>query len=309
VKAIAAFVMRGRLQAAAVAAALALLGLAVTPLALVCLVGSGAAVGLMTLRVGVKDGLLVSLIAALAMAIVGAVTLGEPVRLGLVGVGIWLPVVGLAAALRHWRSLPLAVELAVLAGFGLVLVQYLPGEDPALFWAEVMRQLLGQVAGEGSLEQAQLDEVITALAPWMVGGLGAVWALQLALTLFLARSWQAVLYNPGGFREEFRALRLGRWLGVLVPLLLIGGVLTERPGLPAQLSLVGMAAFLLQGVALVHGAVAALGVAKGWLIGFYILLFIALPHSFTAVSAAGFADSWLDFRKRMASRRGGDDRD
>jgi hypothetical protein len=68
-----------------------------------------------------------------------------------------------------------------------------------------------------------------------------------------------------------------------------------------------MAAFLLQGVALVHGAVAALGAAKGWLIGFYILLFIALPHSFTVVSAAGFADSWLDFRKRMAGRRGSGD--
>jgi len=307
VKAIAAFVMRGRIQAAAVATTLALLGLAIAPLALVFLVGSGAVVGLVTLRAGWRDGALVALMGAAVMALVGSLSFGEGMRLGLVGVGIWLPAIVLAATLRHWRSLAFTTELAVMAGFGLVLVQYLPGGDPALFWAEVMRQLLGQIGGDGAIDQAQTEAVIAALAPWMVGGLGAVWTIQLALTVFAARAWQAQLYNPGGFRDEFRALRLGRWLAYLVPVLLIAGVASGGPGLASQLSLVGMAGFFLQGVALVHGLAAALAAAKGWIIGFYVVLFIALPHSFTVVSAAGFADAWLDLRKRAAGRGGGTD--
>ncbi len=299
--------MRGRVQAAALATSLALLGLVVTPLALICLVGSGAAVALVTLRSGPRDGALVSGLGVAVLALVGAASFGEPLRLALVGLGIWLPALGLAAALRTWRSLALTVELAVLAGFGLVLVQYLPEGDPALFWAQVMRELLGQMTGEGGIDQAQLNDLIDALAPWMVGGLGAVWTVQLALTMFAARAWQAQLYNPGGFRQEFYALRLGRWLGILVPVLLLGGLFGGEPGptLPAQLSLVGMAGFFVQGLAVVHGAVAAIGAAKAWLVGFYVLLFMILPHSFTVVSTVGFADSWLDFRQRIAKRRGG----
>ena len=136
------------------------------------------------------------------------------------------------------------------------------------------------------------------LAPWMAGGLGAAWFVQLVLSMFLARSWQSVLYHPGGFSQEFYELRLGRWLLLLVPVLLLSGMLGDKPGFLAQLALVGMAAFFIQGVALVHGLVSNYKAGQIWLIGFYLLLIIGMPASFTAVSAAGYADGWLNIRAK-----------
>lgn len=209
----------------------------------------------------------------------------------------------LGQGLRVWRSLPLAVEAAVLAGFGLVLLQHLVMGDPTVFWAEQLRLFLDQMPQSQGLDEEQVEQMVLLIAPWMVGGLAAVWTLQLAVSMFVARAWQAQLFNPGGFSYEFRRLRLGRWLLYLTPILLVGGMLSEDPGIVAQLSLVGMTGFFLQGVALVHGLVAALQAGLGWLVGFYVLLLIALPHSFTVVSAAGFADGWLDFRAKV--RRAG----
>jgi len=55
-------------------------------------------------------------------------------------------------------------------------------------------------------------------------------------------------------------------------------------------------------VALVHGLVGRLGVATGWLIGFYSLLVVAFPHGVTLVTIAGYLDGWLDFRAKVRSR-------
>jgi hypothetical protein len=299
-KALAAFVMRGRMPAAAVATTLAMLALLVTPLA----IASTAVICLVALRQGVRDGALVSLIALFALGAFGAVLFGQPLALIGVGLGLWLPALALGATLRTWQSLGFTVGVIVLAGFGLVLAQYLFVAHPVAFWGDMMREFLSQVTDPATLGKDESEAVIAALAPWMVGGLAAAWTLQLALSLFLARAWQAQLYNPGGFKAEFHALRLGRWLLYLVPVLLIASLLIEGPGLPAQLSLVGMTGFFLQGVSLVHALTATLKAGAGWLIGFYMMLFFTLPHSFTVISAAGFADGWLDFRARLRARAG-----
>ena len=298
-KAVAAFLMRGRTQAAMVAVTLAALGLIFPPLA----IGSSAVIGLVTLRNGPREAALVIAIALFAMGAFGALLLGKPFGLLAIGLGLWLPLLVLAYVLKTWRSLPMAVEAAVVGGFALVLVQYLGAEDPAAVWSTFLRELFGQMAGNGMATTAELEGFIDAIAPWMVGGIAATWALQIAAALFLARYWQALLYNPGGFREEFHALRLGRWLLILVVVLLLVSVFGGGPGIPGQLAMVGMAGFFLQGLALAHGLTAQLATGVGWLVGFYVILFIGLPHSFTAVSAAGYADGWFNFRARARKRK------
>ena len=68
------------------------------------------------------------------------------------------------------------------------------------------------------------------------------------------------------------------------------------------------AAFFLQGLALAHGQLAAFNAGPGWLIGIYALLLVAPPYAFMALTTAGYADAWMDFRARMAKRTGGQDR-
>ena len=297
-KALAAFVMRGRMSAAIVAATTAVLALLVTPLAIV----SAATVGLVTMRQGAREAALVGGIGLVALAVLGLLLFGQAGPLVSVGIGLWVPLILLGMALRLWRSLALTVEIAVAGGFGLVLVQYLLFDDPAVFWASLIREFFGQMLESGAVADAQVEAFIAAVAPWMVAGIAAAWVLQLTAAVFLARAWQATLYNPGGFRAEFRELRLGRWLAVLVPVLLLTGMWSGKAGLAAQLSLIGMAGFLIQGLALVHALTARLKGGFAWLVGFYLLLFVGFPYSFTAVSATGFADSWLDFRARIRPR-------
>ncbi len=158
---------------------------------------------------------------------------------------------------------------------------------------------------QGSTEiDAMLDELVRqgydteALTALLVGGVtGLVVLLASVACLALARSWQAGLYNPGGFRQEFHALRLsGRELAVLVGLAVAGGLL----GLPALVTLAWVP-LLVCGVALVHGFIGAKGMNGLWLVAFYVLLITTWPMILIVLLVA-FLDVFADFRGRLASR-------
>jgi hypothetical protein len=297
-KALAALVMRGRTPAIAVATVLAALSWIFPPLGLL----SAAAVALVTLRQGAREGVVTMAGGLLALAGLGWLIFGQPAILPLVGLVMWLPVWALGLVLRSTRSLALALQIGLLVAAGLVLGQYLLG-DPVAFWSQLLGELLARQADPAVMGEAERQQLVDAMAPWMVGGVAASWFLQQAIVLFLARYWQAALYNPGGFRSEFHALRLGRGVLLAMPLLLVAAwAQGEKASFSAQLVLVLEAALLLQGVALVHGLVGRLRAGIGWLIGFFSLLVVAFPYTVTLVTLAGYVDGWLDFRAKVRSR-------
>ena len=192
-RALAEFIMRGRWQALAVA-----------------VVGAGsllfgwlsaAAIALVTLRKGVIDGswlvlwaLLPALLAAWMSGDIGSVVL-------LAGTFV------LAVTLRVTVSLGLAilasVGLGLIGGAGLLLISGEFLDQLVLVFAELIGELEANMTGEG--------EAITLQRPTPVqvaGILAAGNAVTAVLSLLLARYWQALLYNPGGFRVEFHRLRL-----------------------------------------------------------------------------------------------------
>lgn len=136
------------------------------------------------------------------------------------------------------------------------------------------------------------------LARLLIGGVTGLVVLMASVgCLALARSWQAGLYNPGGFREEFHALRLsGRELALLAGLGVVGTLL----GVPALAMLVWVP-LLVAGVALVHGFIGAKGMNGLWLIAFYLLLITTWPMILIVLLVA-FLDVFADFRGRLASR-------
>jgi hypothetical protein len=299
-KALASLVMRGRTPAIAVATVLAMLSLIILPLGLL----SAAVVALVALRHGGKESAVVTAGGLLALAGLGGLIFGQPATLLLLGLLMWLPVVGLGLLFRASRSMALTLEVALLAAAGLVIGQYLIG-DPTAYWSELLDEFLGQMADPSVMGDADRQQLVETMAPWMIGGVAAAWFLQQALVLFLARYWQAALYNPGGFRTEFHGLRLRRWVFIALPVLLLASLLQGQGASPlAQFVLVLEAGLLLQGVALVHGLVGRLNANTGWLIGFYSLLVVGMPHSVTLVTIAGFLDGWLDFRAKVRSRSG-----
>jgi hypothetical protein len=142
-------------------------------------------------------------------------------------------------------------------------------------------------------EQGVATERLAAL---LIGGVtGLIVMLASVACLALARSWQAGLYNPGGFRAEFHALRLsGKELILLVVLVVLGVVFA----LPA-LTMLAWVPLLVGGVALIHGLIGLKGMNGLWLVAFYVLLLTTWPM-ILIVLLLGFIDTFADFRGRLA---------
>lgn len=134
------------------------------------------------------------------------------------------------------------------------------------------------------------------MAALLIGGVtGLIVTLASVACLALARSWQAGLYNPGGFRSEFHALRLGsRELLVLLAIAVAGGLLTW----PA-LAIMSWVPLLVSGVALIHGLIGLKGMNGLWLVAFYVLLLTTWPM-ILIVLLLGLIDTFADFRGRLA---------
>ncbi|GAB2713073.1 hypothetical protein [Halomonas garicola] len=134
------------------------------------------------------------------------------------------------------------------------------------------------------------------LADLVINGVTGLVVILLAIAcLALARSWQAGLYNPGGFRQEFHALRLTpRELALLVGLGAIS-MLFDIAGF----ALIGWVPLLIAGVALVHGIIGLKEMNGLWLGAFYLLLITTWPM-ILIVLLSGLIDSFANVRARLA---------
>ena len=208
---LASFIMRGRSQAALVAAVFAILSL------LFPLTGmlSSATLALATLRQGPVEGLLVGLFAGLASGLFAFAALGSPLPALGFALALWLPVWALAVMLRNSGSPALTVTTAGLMGLAILIGLKVGVADPAAYWAELLEPVRKGLIEGGILTDAESQALILEVARWMTGAFAATFYFQALLALFLGRWWQSLLYNPGGFGAEFRDLRLGKGLGVL----------------------------------------------------------------------------------------------
>lgn len=292
---LAEFVMRGRMQAILVTAVTALMSMLLLPLAYL----SGAAVGLVTLRVGPQQGLVVIAGAILALAVLGVVMFGNPLPSVGFALVLWIPVWVLAVNLRRSANLARSVKLAGLFGVMLVAGIYLATDNPVTWWKEALLQILSP-ALEGAAKE-RIDEMSAAVAlvaRLMTGLMGGLMGLTVLGCLFIARWWQAMLYNPGGFRSEFHQLRLGR--NFTLATLAIAAVLlvssSDSMPIATDLLLVMVMLYMMQGLAVSHGLVAKAGANAGWLVALYLLLVFAMPQTALTLAVVGFADNWFDFR-------------
>lgn len=292
------FIMKGRLQAILVAATAAMLGLILPPMILI----SSAAIGLVTLRQGPKEGLLILMGTTLGVAGLAWAALGAPVSaLAFIPVA-WLPLWIVASVLWVTVSLPLAFQAATLYGAIVVGLFYTMLPDPAEWWREVLGQLIP------ALKNTQLDasgtaaaSLVDSLAPVMTGVTGSSLVMTTMLALLLARWWQSSLFNPGGFASEFYQFKLGRTNTLAAIIIFVLAVLPGY-GLFNDLSVLMFVPFMFQGLALVHFVVDKKGVHWAWLFVMYILLLFLLPQLVTLLALIGLFDNWVDFRRRLEAK-------
>ena len=286
--------MRSPITAAVIASLLALLGL-VLPLALL---PSGAAIGLYTLRRGAAAGMQV-LALALVLAFAAAQLLGFGKELALVGCGIGVPTWLLAIALR--RTSNQGIALTVAGGFAAIFVfgTYQVLSDPGPWWTarlEAIRTALPEQGRGTLLEMFDLAE----LGEQMTSEVANYILLMLFAVLLLARWWQSLLYNAGGFRKEFHALALPRRMSYVVIVLLAAaliGTASEASSPVTDLLHVAMMMFAVHGLAVIHFFAAARSFGSLWLAPIYLLFLFAPP----LLAILGIADGLLDLRRLRPS--------
>ncbi|ANB02514.1 DUF2232 domain-containing protein [Ectothiorhodospira sp. BSL-9] len=293
-KPLASFIMQGRLRAATATAGFGVAGLLLPPLALV----SSSAVSLVTLRLGAAQGVAVAALAALVLALIAWVAGLHPAVGMITALVQWLPALVLAEVLR--RTFSWAITLAVGIGIGCGVILLLHATVPNLpqMWLAVLEQAVGPLFEQSGVTGSEREQAFLQAASLMTGMLAAVSLLALSAALILARYWQAVLYNPGGFREEFHALSLGRVPAMMLVGLLLVAWLADSY-LLFELSLVFLMAFFLHGLAVIHGTNARMNLSRIWLVFTYVLLALALPQMVILLATLGVMDSFLNLRGRL----------
>lgn len=305
-RALATYILKGRVYAVMVITAAAVLSQLFPPLSLI----SGAAVALLVLRNGLRDGVFASLLSGVALIVAGLFSslTAEQVAMFLVAMAgaVWLPSALAAAAHRSLRSF--SGSLLVAAMFGLVAIVLVHVlivdvkawwvEQLSLIWAPVIEQL------SATMSEAVLQEQLENWAERMTGIMAVGLVFSTMCSLFLARWWQATMFNPGGFRVEFLALDLGKRAAFVAMLCIFAGTFGSSVlGLFGEsLMLLVTGVFSLQGIALMHSMVDRLKAGRGWLTAVYVLTFILPMQMMGLLSVAGLMDSWMGIRARFAAR-------
>lgn len=229
------------------------------------------------------------LVVAVLMALVGL-----PISLTLLAFVCWIPAAISAEVLRSTTSLAAAVGIIALLALSAVLALLALQSPMEAFWQAALDQFkslfntLLESGGESlSAPMAELkDELLLAL---LQSGAGISLLIFCTAGLFLARSGQAKLFNPGGFQKEFHSLYFGKQVGIFcVGLIGVGFLVGGALGI--TLTIVALYPLLLQGLAIIHALVKQRSLGVGWLVALYFLL-VYLQPLMILISVFGFIDN------------------
>jgi len=291
--------MKGRMQAIAVASSFAFLSLVLPPVSII----SSAAIALVTLRRGGNEGLYVLFASYVLVAVIGLIFFGSFQFALLYGPLVWL----IAMVLREVKQLSIAVEITVLFGVVGIVVFFLFVSDPAAMWNSLLTEMTQPVLenNEVDLPVEKIRQNIQFFSHFMTGGVAAGSVYGLLFGLFLARWWQSVLYNPGGFREEYLSLKVRPQLAlasifIAVMAWLMTGVVSE---ICWNITILFVVLYTIVGTAVLHTAFSTMKTSF-FMVPFLYLTLVLVPHMTILVVIVGIIDTWLDLRSKILNKTG-----
>ncbi len=299
-KALAGWVLARRTNALVSTSGFTILGMVFPPLILI----GFASLALVALRRGMKEGIAIAVGSSLFLAILTLID-NRGMWLDLVVLPLlWFLTVGIAEVYRRFAATALMVNVAGLVGVVIVAGTYLVLGDPAAHWVTLLDQYVRPVLLQAKVvkNEADLDPLIKVMSQVLTGGMAAFASVLIIVSTLIARWWQAMLFNPGGFREEFYQLRLGR-VPAWVMLLLIAASLVGEFSLTTDLATVVWILFFFHGMAVIHSLISQVGMSAGWLVSIYMLLVLMPYYASPVISGLGFMDTWFDFRGRLQRKR------
>lgn len=301
-KALAGFIVRGRYQAILSASLCGMLAFVLPPFSTLTNYLGAAVVSLVTLRIGVSQGLLVMVAATVVTMLFYQLMGVPPATIAVTVLMLWVPCWLISLVLRRTVNLAGAMLAAAVLGLLALALIYVVAGDPAPWWYEHLLLIRSTLEEAGLFPQGvSVDVLLQDLSRLMTGVVVASLALGAVCGLLVGRWWQALLVNPGGLHSEFCSLRFPQSTGLMVLGLMIVSRFIQGPAsdMAAQGVLVMLVPYLFAGLATLHGLVAQQGRGKGWLITVYALLGV-IPQTALLLSGLGLVDTWVDFRRRFA---------
>jgi len=281
-KALAQYVMRGRLQAIVIA----LIGSWVPFISL-------GVLGLVTLRRGWQEGLLVTMWASLPAFI--ALWMGQVATpMALASIAVYFVGYAASCTLRTtiaWHS-AFIVSLCGAALSAVLIVSVI--DDVSADFSAFFASLLQVPDGESA---ADIKQFIEGWTPIRAAGMIAYWVgLSSVVGLLLARWWQALLYNPGGFQKEFHHMRLPISVAVLSAILAAFGFSagTQYEFWSGLLAL----PLLIASLGLAHWLLARFKLGKAAVVALYIALLL-VPLSGLILMALALQDAVFGVRDKL----------
>ena len=289
------------MQAMMVASSLALLSLLFPPVSIV----SSASVALVTLRRGGYEGLYVVLFSCLSAAILGYFLFGNMQFALLYSAVLWLPILVISIVLREGKHLSVAIQIAVLFGMLAVLGFYLFVDNPASLWESVLSVMVQpMLASNPDVPVEDIQRSIKVFSRFMTGAITAASVYGLLFGLFLARWWQSVLYNPGGFKAEYLSLRV--YPRVALASILIVAIAWLSSGVVSEVcwnvSILFIVLYAFVGMAVLHVSFSETKM-KRFAIPFLYITLVLVPHVIAIVVILGVVDAWLDLRSRILNKK------
>ena len=294
---LALYALKSMPQAVLAAAVFLILSLLFPPFAWL----SSALIAVVVLRKGWRYGLCVVGLSTIGAAVLLYVSLGGGRSVLVLVLLFWLPVFLMASALRAYVRLDVSLLLAAAMGFIALSAIYLIHDDPSAIWLELLREVM-QVevwADQFRVPPEEFDNFLVEVSTLMPGSTVAGLVFSAVVSLLLARSWQAKVFNPGGFQTEYHRLRYGRYAAIAALVIASLSLLVHSSYTLGLLAIV-IVVFLFQGIAIIHAVVKLKSLGTGWLIAMYTICAM-LPQMVVILGGIGLLDTWLDSRKWFAA--------
>lgn len=288
---IAEWVMRGRSHA--IAFVLLMFFSSMLLIAWPNIILGAAAISLVWLRQGEKEGLLLGFWALLPCVVIIAL-LQNPLQL------LLLLVVGISSyVLRRTVSLHWALLTTAASSFVAVLIMnHIAAEQFALI-ADTLNQWVSNFESQLQQQsnQASKLQVTKIEGSYIAGTVGILLATSSFMSLALARSWQAKLYNPGGFQQEFHRLRFSKYEALI--LVLLAGGLSLISEQYITWGWVVIFPLCVGGIALFHAWALAKKLTIHWYVMFYAVLFLFSQVLIQLLTLFAVIDAVADIRSKI----------
>ena len=198
----------------------------------------------------------------------------------------------------RYKTWELLLEAITFLGIGIIFLCHLVMPDLQQWWVTHLTAYLHNVMADSHWKMKVTPvEFAQRLAPIATGVTAFFFAVTLTVELMVARFWQLLLNNAGGFAKEFMRIRMGRVAAGLLVALLILLLMKIKPAVDAFP--LALFPFFIAGLSLMHCW--ARQKKHCWLVVVLVYISVLFLPAFavSALAVIALFDTWVNFRKKI----------